>query len=240
MPERPENEERRGGDIWQREQLPGGKHGLPRQVVAAHQRERILQGLTQAVVELGYARTTVADVITFAKVSRKTFYEHFNDKEDCFLAAYDAAIERIARHVIEAIETKERPGEQLSVGIAAFIELMAAEPALARLCLVEVIALGPVGLERRERAIRAFAHGMLEIARQHEAAAEVPPITAELVIGGLLQIANARLVRGDVETLRRDMPELVYCALVPFCGHDEATELTELLGEGNGAPLAAG
>lgn len=211
-------------------QLPSGKHGLPRRVVEAHQRERILDGMTQAVCELGYARTTIADIVLFARLSRRTFYTFFSDKEECFIAAYDRGIARIAERVTAAAGAHERAGEQLSEGIAAFIELIAGEPCLARLCLVEVVAAGPAALERREQVIRAFCRGMLEIARAHDTAEdiEVAPATAELVVGGLLQIVNARVVRGEVDSLRTELPELLYCALVPFCGHREATELAEL------------
>lgn len=211
-------------------QLPSGKHGLPRRLVEEHQRERILDGMTQAVCELGYAKTTIADIVLFARLSRRTFYAFFSGKEDCFLAAYDRGIERIARRVTAAASGEERPGPQLSAGIAAFLELIAEDPGLARLCLVEVVAAGPAALERRERVIRAFARGMLEIARRHEQSTEreLPATTAELVVGGLLQIVNARLIRGEVESLRADLPELLYCALVPFCGHSEAAQLAEL------------
>jgi AcrR family transcriptional regulator len=222
-------------------QLPSGRHGLPRRVVEAHQRERILDGVTQAVCELGYARATIADIVLFARLSRRTFYSFFADKEESFLAAYDRGIEQIAEHVTAAVRQHERPADQLSAGIAAFIELIAAEPCLARLCTVEVIAAGPAALERREQAIRAFCRGMLEIARRQDGrnAADATPTTAELVVGGLLQIVNARVARGQVESLRADLPEMVYCALVPFCGQREATELAALI-RGRREPAAGG
>src|SRR4051794_32391335 len=73
--------------------LPRGPHGLAREVVAASQRGRLIDAIAHVVAEKGYARTTVADVIERAGVSRKTFYEHFRDKETCFLAAYDTGVE---------------------------------------------------------------------------------------------------------------------------------------------------
>jgi hypothetical protein len=85
---------------------------------------------------------------------------------------------------------------------------------------------------------------MLEIARRHDSGdgIEVPPTTAELVIGGLLQIVNARVIRGQLDSLRVDLPEMLYCALVPFCGHAEASELAELTrrrGSGGSATATA-
>jgi len=85
------------------EQLPRGRHGLSRDHVLASQRGRMLDAICQAVAEKGYARTAVADVIERAGVSRETFYEHFADKEECFLAAYELASDTLRSEVAEAL-----------------------------------------------------------------------------------------------------------------------------------------
>ena len=91
----------RPSDIPRR--LPRGSHGLDRDVVEASQRARLLEAVGRAVAEKGYAAATIEDVVRGAGVSKKTFYEHFADKEGCFLAAYEAAAEELFRRVLEEI-----------------------------------------------------------------------------------------------------------------------------------------
>jgi len=129
--------------------LPRGPHRLAREVVLASQRGRLLDAIAQVVAEKGYGRTTVADVIDRAGVSRKTFYEHFRDKEGCFLAAYDAGVEVLLATMREAGDTRGR--------VRAYLETLAAEPAFARTFLIEVAAAGPRALHRRREVHDAFA-----------------------------------------------------------------------------------
>src|SRR3954471_7256007 len=104
--------------------LPRGPHRLEREVVLASQRGRLLDAIAKVVAEKGYAATSVADVIELAGVSRKTFYEHFRDKEACFLAAYDAGVDILLATMREAGDTRSR--------VRAYLETLAAEPDFAR------------------------------------------------------------------------------------------------------------
>ena len=131
--------------------LPRGSHGLDRDVVEASQRTRLLEAIGRAVAERGYAGATIDDVVRRAGVSKATFYEHFSDKEGCFLAAYEAASEELLARVREAHESASDDWlERTRAGIHAYLRWLAADPALARVYLVEVAAAGPVALERRE------------------------------------------------------------------------------------------
>ena len=130
--------------------LPRGTHGLDRDVVEASQRTRLLEAVGRAVAERGYAAATIDDVVRRAGVSKKTFYEHFADKEDCFLAAYEAASEELLARVREAHAGDGDWLERTRAGIVAYLRWLAADPALARVYLVEVAAAGPRALERRE------------------------------------------------------------------------------------------
>ena len=130
--------------------LPRGTHGLDRDVVEASQRTRPLEAVGRAVAERGYAAATIDDVVRRAGVSKKTFYEHFADKEDCFLAAYEAASEELLARVREAHAGDGDWLERTQAGIVAYLRWLAADPALARVYLVEVAAAGPRALERRE------------------------------------------------------------------------------------------
>lgn len=209
-------------------QLPSGRHGLPRRFVVRHQRERIQDAVTRVVAREGYAQATVAQIVLEARLSRRTLYEHFEDKEACFLAAYDAAVARIADVVGVAYRGPGDWVERMRDGLEAFVRLMVAEPELARLCLVEVVAAGPEALRHRERAMEMFAGAVGKLGgRQAPDGVEVPPLAAELVVGGLSEIVRARVLKGRVETLLEELPQMMYCVLVPFCGHREASAVAE-------------
>lgn len=142
------------------EQLPPGRHGLSRAEVARSQRERILRAIAEAVAELGYVMTPVAEVLRRAGVSRETFYEHFENKQQCFLAAYDAS----ANTLLDALRDEARStssddgvADKLERLLARYLEVMAREPAMAHTFLVEVYAAGPAALARRVEVQTRFS-----------------------------------------------------------------------------------
>ncbi len=118
---------------------------------------RLMIGMAEAVAEKGYGATTISDVVRHAKVSRRTFYEHFDDKEACFLAAYDGA----AALILDAVARAARPGrpwdERMMAGLRAYLDGMVQEPALTRVFLVEILGAGPRALANRRRVHERFA-----------------------------------------------------------------------------------
>ena len=130
--------------------LPRGRHHLTREQVAASQRDRLLLGMTQVVGEKGYARTSVADVLKRAHVSRETFYEHFTDKQACFLAAYEAAADRIIGVVTDAASAHDQPLMlRLESALCAYLRELAADAGAARTLLLEIYAAGPAATSLR-------------------------------------------------------------------------------------------
>src|SRR5215203_897980 len=121
------------------DRLPRGRHGLSPEFVARNQRERLIAGLTQALYEVGYQKTTVSIIGQQAAVSKSDFYKHFESKDDCFIVAYDTAVERIRAEVLAACAAAagEEWALRVRAGIDALLELLAAEPALASIVLVE-------------------------------------------------------------------------------------------------------
>ena len=93
-----------------KDRLPPGRHGLPREFVAENQRERLLNGVVEAVAEHGYNATTIGAITAAAKISRRTFYEHFRDKEGCFLAAYEMIDDHVRGSMLAAPATRPSPG----------------------------------------------------------------------------------------------------------------------------------
>lgn len=186
------------------------------------QRERLLDATSRAVSELGYPGLTVAAILQRAGVSRKTFYEHFSDKEECFLAAYDIVTAGLLHGVSEAYE---RPGpwpRRIRAGLAELLRLLAAEPAFARMCIVEVLAAGPRAQQRRDDTMRRFTVFFDAGLRELPPAITAPSLVAESVVGAIYEIVYARIRRGETDTLPEILDDLVYVALVPFLGREQA------------------
>jgi AcrR family transcriptional regulator len=176
--------------------LPRGRHGLSRDEVVRSQRERMLRAMAETMAVQGYARTSVADVLRAAGVSRETFYEQFASKEACFVAAYDAAAAVLLARIPGDGGAGEDPVEAFDRGIGAYLDSLAAEPAFARLFLVEVWAAGPEALARREQLQAAF------VDRLAPALGARDRFAVEALVAAIAQMVAARLATGDVEGLR--------------------------------------
>ncbi|MBB4661360.1 TetR/AcrR family transcriptional regulator [Conexibacter arvalis] len=219
-------------------QLPAGRHGLSRDFVAQSQRERILDALVACVAEQGYPETRVTDLIARSGVSRKTFYEHFADKEECFLAAYDMAVSLLMGGVTQAFEQEDDWVDAIRAALRAFLGFLADHPDLTRLCIVDVHAVGPRALARRDAAVRGFYY-LLDAGRA-DAPRALPGLTAEAVTGGMYEIVYGRVLRGTIDELPRLLPELMYWAMMPFLGHEAAVaEMERLRAEAAERPSAA-
>jgi AcrR family transcriptional regulator len=204
------------------EPLPRGRHGLPREAVAESQRNRIHQGMIEVVSERGYPETRVVDVIGVAGVSRKTFYELFDSKEDCFLAAYDVLLGNLLGDTANGFES--RPGapwaERIASGLGAFLEHLAEHPDEARFAIVEVLAAGPKALARRDAALRQFT-GFLDSGRA-ETSAELPGITSLSLAGGVNELLYSEILHGATAQLPSRLPDLMFWITLPFLGADAA------------------
>src|SRR3954451_2958182 len=131
-------------------QLPRGRHRLTREQVTASQRGRMLQAMAAAVAEKGYTRMAVADVVAGAGVSRETFYQHFADKEDCFLAAFDLVVDAVRHTMVDAVAGQPAdPPPRYDRALRAYPDVLCAEGATARVFLVAVYAAGPRAVARR-------------------------------------------------------------------------------------------
>jgi AcrR family transcriptional regulator len=195
--------------------------------VTESQRSRIHQAMIEVVSERGYPETRVVDVIGVAGVSRKTFYELFDSKEDCFLAAYDVLLGNLLGEATEAFESK--PGspwaEHVAAALEALLEHLSQHPEEARFAIVEVLAAGPKALTRRDAALRQFT-GFLESGRS-ETTAELPGITALAVAGGVNELLYSEILHGAAARLPSRLPDLMFWVTLPFLGADGATAQRE-------------
>ena len=204
------------------EKLPRGRHGLPREAVTESQRKRIHQAMIEVVSERGYPETRVVDVISLAGVSRKTFYELFSSKEDCFLAVYDVLLGNILGDTSEGFESK--PGapwaERVTEALRALLKHLAEHPDEARFAIVEVLAAGPKALARRDAALRQFT-GFLDAGRA-ETSVELPGITSLSLAGGINELLYSEILHGSCARLPSRLPDLMFWVTLPFLGAEGA------------------
>jgi AcrR family transcriptional regulator len=174
--------------------LPRGPHKLTRDDVLASQRERMIEAMAATVAGKGYGATTVGDVVAGAGVSRKTFYEHFRDKEDCFLAAFDAGVDALLAAIVAAESSDPGWMERLRARVRAYLGALAARPDFARTFLIEVFAAGPSALARRDEVHRRFAQLISDLYDQHEP--RPPKLRPEIwpaAVGALNEVVVAHL-----------------------------------------------
>ncbi|HET6997129.1 MAG TPA: helix-turn-helix domain-containing protein [Solirubrobacterales bacterium] len=145
------------GDSDKVQRLPSGAHGLPSELVARNQRERLVAAVAEACAERGYAEVSVADLVARAGISTATFYKLFAGKRECALEAHRELLVRLLEEVDRACATAADPEGKVRAGTRTVLALFAADPPTARLLTVEVLALGPEGVARNDAAIEAFA-----------------------------------------------------------------------------------
>jgi AcrR family transcriptional regulator len=178
--------------------------------------------MAEAVAEHSYGATTIAHVVSHAGVSRKTFYEHFRDKEHCFLAMYDTGIAFVLGRLTEALEAAEDPHDRLVSGLRTFLTVLAEEPAFCRAIVLEVYAAGPAGLARRRAVLQVFAGRYLEVNRQaREEDPDVQPLSGDValgVVGAILELVSNRVEEGhtaEIVELADPLADFVIRNVIP-------------------------
>ena len=172
----------------------------------AHRR-RAVAAMAEAVGEHGYAGTTVEDILSRARMSRRTFYQLFRNRDECFLAAYDAVLDEVMERLALAHGGNGRRWTgQVEVALAALFEYLAAEPDLARVWLVEAPSLGPAGIERHERTMRQLAERLAGLRAEGNPAGTNGQATVrfEASVGAVHRVVQARLLAGRAD----ELPEL--------------------------------
>jgi AcrR family transcriptional regulator len=197
--------------------LPSGRHHLSPQAVESDQRRRLLDAVAVALERHGYARTTVAQVLAGAGVSRRTFYEQFVDKDDCLLAAYDEAERRgweQASAAGETVSAGDWPG-RVHATLAAALEFLVAEPAAARLFTLEARALPEIAKRHRDAAER-IAAALRTGNRARSSAADLPEATERTLVGNVTALAGSYVLSGATELLPGLAPQLADHLLLPY------------------------
>jgi AcrR family transcriptional regulator len=186
-------------------------------------RQDLMGGLAESIAGKGYAATTIADIVTHARVSKRTFYEHFADKESCLMALYEQGCEHLIQVVRSSATGENRPWrEMVNGGVTAYLAALEGMPAVTRTLLVEIQAAGPKAFRLRQQMQRRFADALVE-AVEHARAADpaIPPLSpllATALVGGvhemMLQVSDPYTGAGpSFTTLTPAVDELVYAIL---------------------------
>jgi AcrR family transcriptional regulator len=202
---------------------PPGPEPVSRAAAAADQRRRILEATADLVAEQGYPETTIEQIVRRAKVGYATFYKHFADKQEAFLALFDAATERTVYEVEEAYDREDGPwADKVGAALGALLKLVAAHPNVARACLVEVLTAGPEAAARHEAALKRFAPLLRPGRELNPRRDRLPETLEDTLAGGVLWVVNQRLLAGEADQIRALLPETLEFLLRPYVGEDEA------------------
>lgn len=178
------------------------------------ERDRLLEAIADLVGREGYEATTLPDVLSEASISRATFEHHFDDKQQCFLAAQDRLVGRAVDSVLRSKDETRPWLEQMIVGLERVLAICLRDPQLARVAMVEVAAVGADGRRQQLGAIARFAELLPPIPGEDQ----LPASTSQLAVSGVASLLSEALAGEDSERLAGLLPELVFALLCPFIG----------------------
>jgi AcrR family transcriptional regulator len=189
------------------------------------QRDRILVATATVVAKRGYPNTTIEHIVKRASVSRSTFYELFENREDAMLATIDAVIADVRRRVEAASPSDADWPTRTRASLAALLDYVVANPAFARTAIVESVSAGPAAVERYEDLLGIFS---VDLARGRELEGATPglPETFEgSLIGGVVWMIHQRLLHGEIDEVPAMLPTVVEFCLAPYVGQERAVQM---------------
>ncbi len=196
-------------------QLP--RHGSAQ--VAEVQRSRILGAAVAVVSAYGYPKMTVSRVTGRAGVSRRTFYDLFEDRDDCFLAVFEDAVARASGIVTSAYEVGGRSWrEQVRAGLGALLAFFDDQPAVCSLLVVDALRAGPSVQRRRAEILKGLATALQEGSARSGSGRELPPLTGEGVVGAVLGVVHTRLSSGQPGSMSELLNPLIAIIVLPYLG----------------------
>ena len=208
--------------------LPPGRHGLPPEFVERNQRQRLIASLIRVVAERGYNATTITAIIEGASITSATFYKYFDDVEDCYLAAFDSAVELLSERLTEAYVSQDEWPLQVRAALAAALEFFAASPSLGRLCLTEPFAAGPTISRHYQAALERLVPFLREGRQLHPASDALPATTERGLLGSIAAQVGRKLLAAEEGALEALLPDLTQFALTPYLGASEARRVALL------------
>jgi AcrR family transcriptional regulator len=212
-------------------QLPRGRHGLTRGAVVEHQRQRLIRAVPAAVSAKGFLALTVEDICAGAGVSRRTFYENFRDKEDCFLSSYRQHGQELIAAVGGAASTAGDWQERVRLGLAALLRHLAERPDIAHMAVIDVMAAGLPALTERDRTIMALA-SLIGDDSLGIVSHPAPRLLWRTNAGAIAQLIYGYVLARRTAELEQLLPTIMYLVLVAVEGRARAAARAGLLTDG--------
>src|ERR1044072_2669491 len=206
---------------------PPGRHLIPRDFVSQNQRERMLLATAELVAERGDQKTTIELIAKTARGALVTFYEHFANKEECFLASFDESVAGAGEVFAELVDAEQPWADQIAAGLEVFLEMVVAEPARAKLCIVESQAAGAAALARYQAMLESVAPKLREGREHNPRASRLPDGLEVAIVGGLVWLVPPRLVADRRDDLKELLPEMLQVTLTPYVGEVEASRAAD-------------
>jgi AcrR family transcriptional regulator len=206
-----------------------GHDDLLSDVAAPNQHELILHATAEVMMAKGYARATVADIVTHAGVTREVFYGHFADKQHAFMEAQRHPTQFILDACASAYFSVDEWPERVWRGLRVLTALIARNPAISHLRLVECYAAGPAAIERAEEITRSFTFFLEEGYGYRERGRGLSRLCSEAIAGAIFEVIQRHVALGEGAELPVHLPQLAYIAITPFIGAEEAIDLVETL-----------
>lgn len=185
--------------------LTGGPHGIPRAVVHEVQRGRLLDALAEVIAKEGYLDTTVHKILKRAGISRRTFYEIFKDKEECFLVAYQEAADHLVALVQRSCRLGSEPEIRIENGLRAIFEFVEREPRLAKMCVVEVLAAGEKARAARGATMERLTDLAADVLEERCEDRREAQLRARVLVGGVHELVYDALARGAANRITPDL-----------------------------------
>ncbi len=191
-------------------------------LVSSPKRQRILEGMLEAVGNAGYDSASVRMVLDQTGLYRQAFYDEFADKDVCYLEALAYGVAKFEAIAVAAAEPETGWRARLRAGLGAVLDALDADPAIGRALIVEVHAAGPEALKIRSEAMKGITD-FIDSARHASTGTETPPpIAAEGIVAGMHAVVHAKLATGDGDGFRQLLPDFMYFAVLPYFGAEVA------------------
>ena len=187
-------------------------------------RERLLEAMLLVSGEMGYERVSFQDVIERAKASRATFYKHFGDKEDCFVAAYREATDWLYQRLETVAKRQQSWKEGLRAALAELLEFCANQPAVARAIFVEAPAAGGDAMAQHDLLMERLSGAVDGARREIQSRQAPPPVTAAFMVGAIETLVRTKLMSDEPETAPELLPGILHFVVMQFYGEQAAWE----------------
>ncbi|HTB49544.1 MAG TPA: TetR family transcriptional regulator [Solirubrobacteraceae bacterium] len=196
----------------------GATHELGRERVTEIQRARLLAAMIEVCTDYGAANVTVAHVVERAGVSRRTFYEIYRDREECFLEAFDEGVARASRYVLDGYDETARWVDRMRGALTALLTFLDAERTTGRLLIVESFAAGDSALSRRRDVLEEIIVFVDRANAESGSGKQLPALTAECLVGGIFSILHSRLLRAGSGSFVELTGALASMIVLPYLG----------------------